>query len=92
MSVATAAPQPLRSDGIATLRLKGFEAVESTEASKLNAADAVDRVRIPAQADHLFRTKPISDSTPSRSVIPGQADHLFHAQADHFRPLEWNRA
>ena len=41
-------------------------------------------LRIPVQADHRFRWKPISDSGPSRSLIPVQPDHRFRYQADHF--------
>jgi hypothetical protein len=51
----------------------------------------VVRVRIPVQADHPFRPKPISDSARSRSLIPEQADHPFRPQADHFRPSGRNR-
>jgi len=32
-------------------------------------------VRIPAQVDHRFQAKPITDSTARRSAIPEQADH-----------------
>jgi hypothetical protein len=49
-------------------------------------------VRIPVEADHPYRSKPISDSAPSRSLIPEQADHPYRSQADHFRPTERNRA
>jgi hypothetical protein len=42
--------------------------------------------------DCVFRSKPISDSAPSRSLIPEQADHPYRSQADHFGPTERNRA
>ena len=41
-------------------------------------------LRIPAQADHRFRCKPITDSGASRSLIPVEPDHRFRSQADHF--------
>jgi hypothetical protein len=50
------------------------------------------KVRIPVEADHPYRSKPISDSAPSRSLIPEQADHPYRSQADHFGPIERNRA
>ncbi len=34
------------------------------------------RLRIPGQADHLFRGKPTTCSGASRPPIPKQADHL----------------
>jgi hypothetical protein len=41
-------------------------------------------MRIPVHADHRFRCKPITDSSPSRSLIPVEPDHRFRCQADHF--------
>ena len=43
------------------------------------------KVRIPGQADHPFRTKPIIHSGPSRSLIPAQADHRFRS-----KPITWH--
>ena len=34
-------------------------------------------VRIPSDADHRFRRKPITHFDPSRSPIPSQVDHLI---------------
>ena len=42
------------------------------------------RVRIPVQADHRIRRKPITHSDSSRSLIPDEPDHRFRSQADHF--------
>ena len=36
------------------------------------------RVRVPARADHRFRSMPITDSGACRSPIPVHADHLGH--------------
>ena len=41
-------------------------------------------VRIPEQADHRIRSKPITRSSASRSLNPVQADHRFRWQADQF--------
>ena len=41
-------------------------------------------VRIPGQADHRFRRKPITHSDSSRSPIPDEPDQRFRSQADHF--------
>ena len=79
----------------AALARKGFENAE-LEWMRCAVADvrtvlAELRMRIPVQADHPFRPKPISDSARSRSLIPEQADHPFRPQADHFRPSGRNR-
>ena len=41
-------------------------------------------LRIPVQADHRIRRKPITHSDSSRSLIPDEPDHRFRSQADHF--------
>ncbi len=42
-------------------------------------------LRIPGQAGHPFRTKPIIHSGPSRSLIPAQAGHRFRS-----KPITWH--
>jgi len=37
------------------------------------------KVRVPAHADHRFRSMPITDSGASRSPIPADADHRFRS-------------
>ena len=44
-------------------------------------------VRIPGQADHRFRRKPITHSDSSRSPIPDEPDQRFRSQADHFSAM-----
>jgi len=41
----------------------------------LLAGPGVFRLHVPEQADHRFRSKPITDSGASRSPVPEQADH-----------------
>ena len=49
--------------------------------------DELRFVRIPAEADHRFRRKPITHSSRSRSPFPAQADHLFRLKPITFRSL-----
>ena len=49
--------------------------------------DIGNTVRIPGQADHRFRRKPITHSDSSRSPIPDEPDQRFRSQADHFSAM-----
>jgi len=70
--LVTSAPQPLPADGIATLRLKGYVAVDSTETSKLSAAAAVHKVSWPS----VEGTTTILTVSKARLTGPGVQNRL----------------
>jgi len=44
---------------------------------EIGAESGACRSPIPAQADHLFRAKPITDSEASRSLISAEAEQFW---------------
>ena len=79
--------EPLRNDAMIDIAASSERTREV--ASALLLAEVVDDpdVRIPGQADHRFRSKPITHSDSSRSPIPDEPDHRFRSQADHFSAM-----
>ena len=66
--------------------IKKSQREESTMLLAAGLAFLLD-VRIPGQADHRFRRKPITHSDSSRSPIPDEPDQRFRSQADHFSAM-----
>ena len=57
-----------------TEAFRGLDKLVVIPTSDMVPAARSKQVRVPAHADHGFRSMPITDSGPSRSPIPEQAD------------------
>ena len=81
---------PIRQDELAMLgwstaryaaeKLPADNIVEPYEGLKPTFGWAIDPTAYSGDADHRFRSKPITDSARSRSLIPLEADHRFRSK------------